>query len=375
MDKVNFPPPFSSEYILLNPRSGESPTLFQSGEILRATVIDPVDPLHTLIRIKGEEILVENRGASLTQGRELTLRVEEIHPKVILKIIPEEDFPWGRIESFLRKYLSADWPLEKLAEKLAGLWRISPETMDPEVQNTLRELFSLVNHFSFLASPLDPGEFQMIVAQSGLFWEAKLRRLLEGQREDSFDSLLKGDLKSLLLKLKSQLNSWVEQNRIPEATGIENIAKALDQFVDKIELYQILNLSQAESMENVLLLFPLWVHNNLQFVELNFSFPRQGAETSAEEEFSIFFLLHFPDWGRVRIEVRVKGKSLYCSFTVSAPKVKEILDRALPELSARLHQAGYGVLSHVSVEKAEKISPSLIPEMERWLNSFLNVVV
>lgn len=375
MDKINFPTPFSSEYILLNPRSGESATLFQSGEILRGTVIDPVDPLHTLIKIKGEEILVENRGASLTQGRELTLRVEEIHPQVILKIIPEESLPGFRIESFLMKYLSADWPLETLAEKLAGLWRISPETMDPEVQNTLRQLFSLVNLFSPLAFPLDPGEFQRVVAQSGLFWESKLRRFIAGQTEDSFDSLLEGDLKGLLLKLKSQLNSLVQQNRVPASTVIENIARALDQFVDKIELYQILNLSQAKSMENVLFLFPLWVHNNLQFVELNFSFPRQGAETSAEEEFSIFFLLHFPDWGRMRIEVRVKGKSLYCSFTVSAPKVKEILDRALPELSARLHQVGYGVLSHVSVEKVEKISPSLIPEMERWLDSFLNLVV
>jgi hypothetical protein len=199
--------------------------------------------------------------------------------------------------------------------------------------------------------------------------------LIEGQGENSFDSLLEGDLKGLLLKLKAQLNSLIVQNRLPEPMGIENLFKALDQFVDKIELYQILNLSQADSKENLLLLFPLWVQNHLQFVELNFSFPRQGAATSAEEESSILFLLHFPDWGRMRIEVRVKEKSLYCSFTVSDPKVKEFLDRALPELSARLHQMGYGVLSHVSVEKPEKIGPSLIPEMDRWLNSLLNLVV
>jgi hypothetical protein len=186
---------------------------------------------------------------------------------------------------------------------------------------------------------------------------------------------LEGDLKGLLLKLKLQLNSLIEQNRFPEPTGIENLVKALDQFVDKVELYQILNLSQAESKENVLFLFPLWVQNNLQFVELNFYFPRQGAETSTEEESTIFFLLHFPDWGRIRIEARVKGKSLYCSFTVSDPKIKEFLDQALPELSARLHRIGYGVDCHVSLEKAENIAPSLITEMERWQNSLLNLVV
>jgi hypothetical protein len=338
-------------------------------------VIDPVDPLHTLIRIKGEEILVENRAVSLTQGRELILQVEEIHPKVILKIIPEESLPGARVESFLMKYLSSDCPLEKLAENLAGLWGMSAERMDPEVQDTLKQLFSLLNRFSSLLSPGDSGQLREIAAQLGLFWEAKLRRLIEGQGENSFDSLLEGDLKGLLLKLKSQLNSLIVQNRLPEPMGIENLFKALDQFVDKIELYQMLNLSQADSKENLLLLFPLWVQNHLQFVELNFSLPRQGAATSAEEESSILFLLHFPDWGRMRIEVRVKEKSLYCSFTVSDPKVKEFLDRALPELSARMYQIGYGVLSRVSVEKAEKISSSLIPEMERWLNSLLNLVV
>lgn len=334
-----------------------------------------MDPLHTLIRIKGEEILVENRAVSLTQGRELTLQVEEIHPKVILKIVPEEGLPGARVESLLMKYLSSDIALEELAEKLAGLWGIPAERMDPEVQDTLKQLFSLFNRFSPLLSPSDPRSLQEIVAQSGLFWEAKLRRLVEGQGENFLDSSLEGDLKNLLLKLEAQLNSLIGQNRMAELTGIENWVKALDQFVDKIELYQLLNLSQPESTGNVLLLFPLWVQSTLQFVELNFSFPRQGAETSAEEESTIFFLLHFPDWGRMKIEARVKGKSLYCSFTVSDSKIKEFLDRALPELSARLHSIGYGVHSHVSLEKAENIAPSLIPEMERWHNSLLNLVV
>jgi hypothetical protein len=334
-----------------------------------------VDSLHTLIRIKGEEILVENRAGSLTQGKELALQVEEIYPKVILKIVPEESLQGARVESFFMKYLSSDLPLEELAEKLAALWGIPAERMDPEVQDTLKQLFSLFNRFSPLLSPSDPVELQSILVQTGLFWEAKLRGLVEGQGEDSFGPLLEGDLKGLLLKLRSQLSSWIEQNQNSKSTGVEDLVKALDQFVDKIEFYQILNLTHPESTENVLLLFPLWVQNSLQFVELNLSFPRQGAETSAEEESTILFLLHFPDWGRMRIEARVKGKSLYCSFTVSDPKIKEFLDQALPELSARLHPLGYGVHSHVSLEKADNIAPSLIPEMERWQSSLLNLVV
>ena len=375
MDKLNFPPSFPTEYILVNPRSGESPIPFQSGEILRGTVIDPGDPLHTLIRIKGEEVLVENRAASLTLGRELVLQVEETYPKVILKILSEEGLPGDRIESFLMKYLSSDCPLGELAEKLAGLWGISAEGMDPQVQETLKQFFSLLSRFSPLLSSSDPGELQGVLAQTGLFWEAKLRGLVEGRGENSFAALLEGDLKGLLLKLKSQLNSWIEQKRTPEPTGVEKLVKALDQFVDKVELYQILNLSRAESKENILFLFPLWVQNSLQFVELNFSSPRQGADTSAKEESSLLFLLHFPDWGRMRIEVRIKEKGLYCTFMVSEPRVKKILEQALPEVSLRLHRVGYEPLFQVSVEAGEKISPSLIPDFERWSDSLFNVVV
>jgi hypothetical protein len=359
----------------VNPRSGESPTLFHPGEIIRGTVIDQVDPLHALILIKAEEILVENRGVSLTKDRELIFQVEAIHPKVILKIIPEENPPGQEIESLLTKYLSSDLPLEKLAEKLTGLWKISTETLPPEIQDSLKQFFSLISRFSLPLSPWDPLALRKLVAQSGIFWEARLKHFIEGQTQDSFDLFPEGDLKSLLIKLKSQLNSLVEQNKNSNPTALQDLVQGLGQFVDKIELYQILNLNHADPQGKILLLFPLWVQNSLQFVELKFSFPHQGGETLEQEELSILFLLNLPDWGRMRIEVRIKEKSLYCSFTVSDPKIKEFLDRALPELSARLHPIGYGVLSQVAVEKSENISPSLIPEMERWLNSLLNLVV
>ncbi len=359
----------------MNPRAGENLSLFHCGEIVRGKVIDQVDPLHTLIWIKGQEILVENRAVSLTKDREFIFRVEETHPQMILKIIPEEGSPGKEIESFLPKYLSSDLPLENLAEKLAGLWKISAEAMGPDVRNTLAQLFSRLNLFPFLPLPLDPMDFQKLVAQSGLFWEAKLKHLLEGQIKDSFDFLQEGDLKGLLLKIKSQLNSLIVQNEISKTPVLEDLVQGLGQFADKIELYQLLNLNQTDPQGRILVFFPLWVQNNLQFVELNFSFPRQEGERPEKEGLSILFLLHLPDWGRMRIEVRVKGKGLYCSFMVSNPEVKEVLKQALPELSQSLKQAGYEPLLQVSVESRERIGQSLVPDIEKWADSLLNIVV
>jgi flagellar hook-length control protein FliK len=156
---------------------------------------------------------------------------------------------------------------------------------------------------------------------------------------------------------------------------MKDLVKALGQFVDKIELYQLLNLNQADAHGKILLFFPLWVQNNLQFVELNFSFPRQDGEAPEKEGLSILFLLHLPEWGRMRIEVRVKGKGLYCSFMVSDPEVKTVLKQALPELSQSLKQAGFEPLLQVSVQSKERIGQSLVPDIEKWADSLLDIIV
>ena len=56
-------------------------------------------------------------------------------------------------------------------------------------------------------------------------------------------------------------------------------------------------------------------------------------------------------------------------------EVEKVLTQALPELSQRLKQTGYEPLFQVSVESLEKIGQSLVPEIEKWAESFLNIVV
>ena len=77
----------------------------------------------------------------------------------------------------------------------------------------------------------------------------------------------------------------------------------------------------------------------------------------------------------MKIEVRVREKGLYGSFTVSDRGVKEILEQALPRLSARMNQLGYDSLFLVSAEPAERISRSLAPKIEKGVDSLLDVIV
>jgi hypothetical protein len=54
---------------------------------------------------------------------------------------------------------------------------------------------------------------------------------------------------------------------------------------------------------------------------MNLSLPHPDGDRPSSGEHAIFFLLHLPDWGRVSIEASMRGKGLYCRFTVSDPEV------------------------------------------------------
>ena len=335
-------------------------------------IIDPIDSAHAIIRIQGQELLVETRQVNLPRNQEVTLQVEEVQPQVILKILPEEIPPGREVGLFLKKFLAADVPLDQLAEKLSGLWKIPQGTLTPEVQENLNQLLVLL--MSFEPSSGDWTRLQNILGQAGFFLETRLKHLIEG-RTPPQGHLWQEDLKILVKKLRGQLDALLTQEKVADRSLIEELGRALENLADKIELYQILNVPRDDSQERFLLFLPLWVANHLQFAELSFSFPRKETPEERPGELSLLFLLHFPDWGRMRIAVQIHGQKLYGFFSVTDPEVKNILERAFPDLSAHLTRLGFEPHFQTSVESPEKMSLSLIPEIESGADSLLSIVV
>lgn len=352
--------------------------LFHEGEIVRGKVIDQIDPQHAILRFRGHSLLVETR-IPLDKGSEGSFRVEASSPKVILKVLPDvlaDDLP----VNWLKKYLSHDCSIEDLMEGLSGLGRVRVEGFPERVREVFQDFMKLLDAFSLKELSRNPVHLQEMVTRSGLFLENRLKQMLEGELRGGSALLLKDDLKALVLKLNSQLNLVSDSAGFSreDRSVVENLVKGLDQFIQKLELYQILNLTQSDPHGKIFLLLPIWFQNELQFAEMEFSSSHQGSKDSqdpAEETLSILFFLHLPKLGRMSIDVKMKERNIYCLFATSDPEVSKLIDQGIPDLNIRLSRLGFQSHVSVSTETTTPIGPSPINEMGEDLKSLLSIIV
>jgi hypothetical protein len=189
--------------------------------------------------------------------------------------------------------------------------------------------------------------------------------------------MVRGDLKALMKKLEFQLKSISFHENLSEKDlrSLDKAVKGLGQLLNKIEEYQILNLNPSRPQGKFFLLLPFWFQNQFQFIEMNLSLPQSKKGGSPSEGISILFLLQMPEWGRISVEVKMKGKYLSCQFNVSDPKVCDFLQSAFPELNKHLTQIGFQSQLSISVENVENIVQALLSERVTGAESLLNVIV
>jgi hypothetical protein len=377
LSRIELTSPFLSGVLRVKSSAEADPIVFRSGETLNGRIVEAIDDRHAVIRLGGYDLPVESQ-VPLSKDMEGYFRVEATHPQVILKFIPAGETADLQVDTLLKKYLPFDFSPESLFGKLATLWEMKAGTIPFRMQDTVDRLSALLQGFS-IRQPftIDPEHLREIVSRGGLFFERKLRDLVETQTEDQYDQRVKEDMKGLLLELKAQLKSLASLGSDPDRVlpGSKDMLSSVDQLLQKIEAYQVLNLSPSTHPEKIFLLLPLWFHDNLQLVEMNLSLPRPDGDRSSSDEHSILFLLDLPEWGRVSIGVKIRGKGLYCRFTVSDPDLSAFLIEAFPELSAQLNRIGFQPHLDVSVESPEKMVQAWVSEIGERGKSWLNIVI
>jgi hypothetical protein len=350
---------------------------FFPGEIIRGRVLEQIDPQLAVMRLNGKNLFVETH-IPLPPQKDLIFQVEENDPKIILKPISANNHQVPAMAIYLKKLLAADVPTGTLAEKIASLGQMEADDQFQKVQGTLQKFLGLLQRFT-LAEPYskEADPWQPILAPLGLFWENKIKHLIEGQKEDLFGLKVQEDIKGLALKLRFELKNL----SLPWSRNDENFLKAeewirgLDQFLGKIELYQILNLRQANPQEKIFLLLPFWFGHRPQFVELNLTLPQRQSTRPDAEEVTVLFLLDLPELGRLRIEVKIRGKELFCLFMTHDSQKAKFIRQPFPSLASRLEKLGFR--SHIDVweESIEKVKSTLVREIEKSSESLLNLKV
>jgi hypothetical protein len=349
---------------------------FQEGEILEGMLLEQIDPSHAVLRIRGQNLLVENR-LPLPRGEALQLQVEEIAPKVILRLLTPPDSEESPLAPILRRNLSADVPTEKLIFWMGQLAKTPLENWPPEIREGVRLLLSFFQPDAFAESgSLKPSQMKEMLLQSGLFLENKLFQLLKGSNPEG-SRIRHRDLKSLLLLLKSGIEGLLTRKASgDEASTVRELSQGLDQLLQKIEFFQLMNAQPEDPREKMFFLIPFGFQTQPQFVEVGLFFqPREHREGEKGEETKLLFLLHFPDWGKVKIELKVYDRKLYGQFFLTDPQVADFVAQGFSALTARLAEVGYQGYFQVVHESPERIESSLWEEMVRDSQSVFNIIV
>jgi hypothetical protein len=356
-------------------RGPEKIPLFRPGDQVQGRVLQQVDAHHFSLQLGGRTVVVESN-VSLPLSADLIFRVEEAVPRTLLKWLPPESPEDAPTVSFLKRALTADIPLEQLAAKMSHLEEV--KWMAPAEKETWKQFLHLFHRFSL--SELEsqgPHLLEKLFSQSGFFWESKVQQWIEGGRQEPVDLLAREDLKGLALKLLDHLRELAGSSgpKSGEAGTLENLKQDLGSFLQKIELYQILNLRPSDSPDRFFLFLPLWLGNQLQFVEFNLSLPREKSDPEKGNGFSVLFLLNLPDLGKVRIEVQIKEKDLFCRFVVSEGEVSEFLKQGLPLLRERLEGLGFQPSLQMTAGPAEMEKEIHLQDLERESQPLLSVVI
>jgi hypothetical protein len=75
------------------------------------------------------------------------------------------------------------------------------------------------------------------------------------------------------------------------------------------------------------------------------------------------------------IDLKIRGKSLYCQINLSDPEGATFINGVFPDLEARLTEAGFQSHLSFSLVDQEEIPQTLLPDLEERSKSLLNVVV
>jgi hypothetical protein len=216
----------------------------------------------------------------------------------------------------------------------------------------------------------------MLLEKSGFFWENKVKNWMEGARGQPLSQVLQEDLKGLGMKLLAQLQG---AGRVETQEGdparVENLKQDLESFLQKIEFYQILNSRSPEQTDRLYLFFPFWLGPHLQLVELNLSFPKRERAQEGENGFSLLFLLNLPSWGKVRIEVQMREKTLFCRFLVRDRQVAESIHSGFSTLRAHLEKLGFASHLQASVEGEETLRETVVQELGKEASSLLSIII
>jgi hypothetical protein len=311
----------------------------KEGEVVRGKVEDLITDTTALIRLKNKVIEVETK-VPFRKGDEILVRVESRGSEIRLRLIDAGN----------------EKPDAVKVKMAAAMGNLKGERLTAEEFRLLKILLgkfpdAIKTHFPFLVSwdgllgeidELSAASLRAGIEASGLFFETKMRLLLSmleegassGQSVIDFDGLIQGDLKGILLALKTCLKDgrfleYLKENNI----GAGSIARAVDKMINNVEYFQF----QSKLNDSLHVFIPL-IWDKLKDGEIIFKETKKNR--SEERTISCMVNLDLAGTGKVSVQLLMNAGYIHGRIISENRDFLEMLRGNLQNLEDQFSTSG-----------------------------------
>ncbi|MBI2877772.1 MAG: flagellar hook-length control protein FliK [Candidatus Tectomicrobia bacterium] len=323
------------------------------GDLLQGTVLSLLGENTATVRLGGME-LVASISQPLQAGEEITVRVEQLAPQFIVRLIRQEPQAQDRLSALFRLYLPQKMPLEETLRHLTQMLSAAPANPST-LQEALGDLELLLRTWAADPPPGDPSssalppgrDLQAQLQRSGIFYESKLAEWIAQGKEEQLPTVARQDLKGALLKLDQRLDeelARLTQPGHPPPEQTLELSRAVKGLLANLELNQLTN--QWASEHGGWMLYPLPAGKEADFSSIRLYVHRdpekeKGTDRERPDYFRLVLMLEPRNLGPLRVDLSVLGKQLSVQLYVLSEGTRNFLAPWLSELTAALGEAGF----------------------------------
>ena len=325
------------------------------GEILEAVIAGSAGGRSVLVRL-AQGLVTAETDVPLQVNERLLVRVEQIHPNMVLRIIERDVSEAVRINDYRRLYGANPQALLQafsLADEIFGVKGLTESLNHAalrDLQKIIKTIPSLVLSQDTHGNPFFLRDF---ISGLGLMLERRLagglnrgRRNVQAKPERLNSA--EGGLKAQLARLFSSLSLEVdEKNQADQSSalrsrGIERFAAS---FIEAIETLQVINVFYQENEHSYLLQIPCLMPDGLRMQDLVIELDgnrKDGQSTDGSCRFVLF--MDMDALGRLMIDTALSGLAINCHIRCDIDSAVDFLSPFLDQLKDRLAAAGYRVV-------------------------------
>jgi hypothetical protein len=320
---------------------------FSAGDVFEAAVVEKAGRTEFLLTIKDASFLADS-DLPLKVGEKLLVRVEQLKPQIVLRVVDQEEPLSPSINSYLKLYRANPDVLMDIFKKGNEIFNkelsggLLPESIKAKIDNILRIIDTLVFSQGTSKNALFIKDY---VYNLGILLECDLLKTLQGRGEQGKEQLREG-LKGVLLRLSEELNFLLKNSELAgnqeEIRKLTQLAKFAETSVKAIEIKQLINIFYQENeggyMLQVPLLFPDGIRTGEIFIE---SREKGSGSANKNNVFHVAMFLSMDALGDMMIEATLTGVRINCVFKFEDGSAKDFFSSFLEGLSGTLCSLGY----------------------------------